>query len=91
MIYFLQNYKQSQKIYNPNYNTNKLIEYMLEKLNFGNLYITLPPTLIQFATGKYSGFVIDIDEGITQMVPIFEADYISFKADRMEIGDEVSI
>ena len=63
---------------------------MFEKLNFGNLYIDLPSTLTLFAAGKHSGFIIDIDEGNTQMTPIYEADYIPFKVHRMDIGGEVA-
>ena len=76
----------SEAIYNPDYNTNKLIEYMFEKFNFGKLYIALSPILTLFADGKHDGFVIDIGEGITQMAPIIDAEFIPFKADRMDIG-----
>ena len=76
----------SEPIYNPKENTKRLIEYMFEAFNFSDLLIEISPYLTKAATGKFSAYVIEIGEGLTQMAPFIDDKCIPFKAERMDLG-----
>lgn len=57
---------------NPVKNKTKMLELLMERLNFGTVNITSQPILVLYAHGLLSGMVIDCGEGATQVVPVYE-------------------
>ena len=65
-------------------NREFIVEEMFETFNVPGLYIINPAMLPLYSHGKYTGFVLDLGDGITQFVPIFDGyrlpynDYFNF-------------
>lgn len=49
----------------------KMAEILLEKLNFSAISIATSPILPMYAAGRTSGIVLDVGDGITQVVPVW--------------------
>jgi len=57
---------------NPKKNREKLVELMMESFDVPKVYIGNQAVMSLFATGKTTGTVLDIGEGISHAVPIYE-------------------
>ena len=57
---------------NPKKNREDLVTLMFEEFKVPKLYIANQSVMSLFATGKTTGTVLDIGEGITHAVPIYE-------------------
>jgi actin-related protein len=57
---------------NPKKNREELVTLMFEEFKVPKLYIANQAVMSLFATGKTTGTVLDIGEGITHAVPIYE-------------------
>ena len=57
---------------NPKKNREELVTLMFEEFKVPKLYIANQSVMSLFATGKTTGTVLDIGEGITHAVPIYE-------------------
>ena len=76
----------SEPIYNPKENRKRFIEYMFEAFNFSDLLIEISPYLAMMSAGKFSTYVIEIGEGLTQMASFIDDKCIPFKAERKDLG-----
>ncbi|KAJ5068630.1 actin-7-related [Anaeramoeba ignava] len=57
---------------NPKQNREKITQIMFETYNVPKFYIAISPFLPIYTSGKGSGIVIDIGDGVTSVIPIFE-------------------
>ena len=57
---------------NPKENRENMIRIMFETFNVDKFYLSNPALLSMYSTGKFSGFVVDLGEGICQFCPIFD-------------------
>ena len=62
----------TEKSLNPKNNKEKISQIMFENFEVSGLYIANPAVLSLLSTGRFTGFVIDSGESITNFVPIFE-------------------
>eukprot|EP01125_Pyxidicula_operculata_P014460 TRINITY_DN4812_c0_g3_i1.p1 TRINITY_DN4812_c0_g3~~TRINITY_DN4812_c0_g3_i1.p1 ORF type:complete len:363 (+),score=47.89 TRINITY_DN4812_c0_g3_i1:18-1106(+) len=58
--------------HNTRNNREKTIEIMFESFNFPSMYISDQSVLALFSTGRFTGIVLDIGEGVNNTVPIYE-------------------
>ena len=63
---------------NPKVNREKLVDMMFNTFEVTKLYIANQSVLSLFATGRTTGTVLDVGEGITHAVPIYEGYAIPF-------------
>lgn len=57
---------------NPSRNREKMIEVMFEHYGFQGVYIAIQAVLTLYAQGLLTGVVIDIGDGVTHIVPVYE-------------------
>lgn len=57
---------------NPKSNRERMCEVMFEKFNVPGLYIAIQAIMALYSAGKTTGAVLDIGDGATHMVPIFD-------------------
>ena len=57
---------------NPKENRENMIRIMFETFNVDKFYLSNPALLSMYSAGKFSGFVVDLGEGICQFCPIFD-------------------
>lgn len=57
---------------NPSKNREKMVQIMFEKYQFQGVYIAIQAVLTLYAQGLLTGVVIDIGDGVTHIVPVYE-------------------
>jgi actin len=57
---------------NPKRNREKMAEIMFETFNVGGLYIAIQGILSLYASGRTTGLVLDIGDGVTHTIPVYE-------------------
>lgn len=57
---------------NPKSNRERMCEMMFERFNIPGLYIAIQAVMSLYSSGKTTGAVLDIGDGATHIVPIFE-------------------
>uniref|UniRef100_A0A5K3EXQ5 Actin n=1 Tax=Mesocestoides corti TaxID=53468 RepID=A0A5K3EXQ5_MESCO len=57
---------------NPRNNREKMCEVMFEKFNVPGLYVAIQAVMALYSSGKTTGTVLDIGDGATHLVPIFD-------------------
>jgi len=62
----------TEPVMNPIKNKKKMMEVIIESMNFGTINITNQAILVLYSHGLLSGMVIDCGEGATQIAPIYE-------------------
>ena len=62
----------SQVLLNPPKNKEKIAEIMFERFNIPKLYLAHQGVLALFASGRTTGIVIDIGDGVCCITPIYE-------------------
>jgi actin-related protein len=76
---------------NPEANREKMAQIMYEKFNVPALLIIMQPSLSLYASGRTSGCIVDIGEGVTKIVPISEGYIITHAIQIMDIaGQEIT-
>ncbi|CAL4110635.1 unnamed protein product, partial [Meganyctiphanes norvegica] len=58
--------------HNPLVNREKTCEIMFESFNSPALYIALQAVLALYASGRTTGIVLDVGDGVTHTVPVYE-------------------
>ena len=53
-------------------NTEKMVEIMFEKFNVNGLCISIPGYISLCSEGKFEGFSVDLGEGVSKFIPIWE-------------------
>jgi actin-related protein len=71
---------------NPRANREKMAEIMFETFNVPALYIATQAVLSLYASGRTTGCVIDIGDGVSHIVPIFEGFALSHAIERVDLA-----
>ncbi|XP_069804550.1 actin-related protein T2 [Dendropsophus ebraccatus] len=76
---------------NPTNNRETMAEVMFESFNVPAMYVELQATLSLYASGRTSGLVMDVGDGVTTAYPIFEGFHQPHAGKRLNIaGREVT-
>lgn len=71
---------------NPRLNREKMGEIMFETFNVPALYVATQAVLSLYASGRTTGCVIDIGDGVSHIVPIFEGFALSHAIQRVDLA-----
>ena len=71
---------------NPRSNREKMAEIMFETFNVPALYIATQAVLSLYASGRTTGVVVDIGDGVSHIVPIFEGFALSHAIQRIDLA-----
>jgi len=71
---------------NPRVNREKMAEIMFETFNVPALYIATQAVLSLYASGRVTGCVLDIGDGVSHIVPIFEGFALSHAIQRVDLA-----
>ncbi|MFX1279087.1 MAG: actin, cytoplasmic 2 [Promethearchaeota archaeon] len=77
---------------NPRSNREKMAEIMFETFNVPALYVATQAVLSLYASGRTTGCVIDIGDGVSHIVPIYEGFALNHAIERIDLaGRDVTI
>lgn len=71
---------------NPRTNREKMAEIMFETFNVPAVYVALQAVLSLYASGRTTGCVIDIGDGVTHIVPIYEGFALNHAIQRIDLA-----
>lgn len=71
---------------NPKKNREKMAEIMFETFNVGRLYIAIQGVLSLYASGRTIGTVLDIGDGVTHTIPIYDGYAIDNAIHRFDLA-----
>jgi actin beta/gamma 1 len=71
---------------NPRPNREKMAEIMFETFNVPALYVGMQAVLSLYASGRTTGCVIDIGDGVAHIVPIYEGFALSHAIARIDLA-----
>jgi len=71
---------------NPRLNREKMTEIMFETFNVPAMYIATQAVLSLYASGRTTGCVIDIGDGVSHVVPIFEGFALTHAIQRIDLA-----
>ncbi|KAK9448212.1 actin family [Limtongia smithiae] len=71
---------------NPISNREKMVDTMLEKYNFGGVYVAIQAVLALYAQGLTSGVVVDSGDGVTHIVPVYESVVLNHLTRRLDVA-----
>jgi actin beta/gamma 1 len=71
---------------NPRQNREKIAEIMFETFNVPALYVAMQAVLSLYASGRTTGIVIDIGDGVSHIVPIYEGFALSHAIQRIDLA-----
>jgi len=71
---------------NPRQNREKIAEIMFETFNVPALYVSMQAVLSLYASGRTTGTVIDIGDGVSHIVPIYEGFALSHAIQRIDLA-----
>ena len=78
----------SAPVMNPLANEQKISQIMFETFSVPACAAALAPALSLYASGRGTGVVVEIGEGVTQIVPIYESAIIDEAIIRLDSGGE---
>ena len=76
----------TEKANNPKANREKITQIMFETFKVKGLYIAIDAVLSLYATGKVTGIVAQIGDGVGHTVPIYEGYAIPHAVERLDMG-----
>jgi len=71
---------------NPKANREKMLEIMFESFGTPGMYIAIQAVLSLYSSGRTTGVVLDIGDGVTHTVPIYEGYSIPSAIMRLDIA-----
>ena len=71
---------------NPRSNRERIAEIMFETFNVPALYVATQAVLSLYASGRTTGCVIDIGDGVSHIVPIYEGFALSHAIERIDLA-----
>ncbi|VBB18706.1 actin-like [Yasminevirus sp. GU-2018] len=71
---------------NPKQNREKMMEIMFERFNVPASYVALQGVLSLYASGRTTGVVLDIGDGVTHTIPVFEGFCIPYAVNRYDLA-----
>jgi len=71
---------------NPKQNREKMMEIMFEKFEVPGSYVALQGVLSLYASGRTTGIVLDIGDGVTHTIPVFDGYNIPHAVNRFDLA-----
>ena len=71
---------------NPRKNSEKMIQVMFETFNVPTFYLSNQCFLSLYSSGKTTGVICEVGDGVTQIMPIYNNKYVQGSAARLDIG-----
>lgn len=71
---------------NPKRNREKMMEIMFERFNVPASYVAVQGVLSLYASGRTTGIVLDIGDGVTHTIPVFEGFGIPHAINRYDLA-----
>jgi len=71
---------------NPKKNREKMAEIMFETFNINGVYIAIQGVLSLYASGRTTGTVLDIGDGVTHTIPIYDGYAIDNAINRFDLA-----
>jgi actin, other eukaryote len=72
--------------FNPKKNREKMVEIIFEKFNVPATYVAVQAVLALYASGRTTGVVLDIGDGVSHTVPIYEGFALPHAMMRMDLA-----
>lgn len=71
---------------NPKINREKMMEIMFEKFNISASYVAVQGLLSLYSSGRTTGIVLDIGDGVTHTIPVYEGYGIAHAINRHDLA-----
>lgn len=78
----------AQSVFSPNKQTEKIAEIFFERFNVPAIFIAPQSLLSLYASGKDTGVVIDIGDGVSTYFPVYNGYAISPQIHRVDLGGQ---
>ena len=72
--------------FNPKMNREKMAEIMFEKFDVPAVYVAIQAVLSLYASGRYTGIVVDSGHGVTHIVPVADGRSFPLAMKRMDLA-----
>jgi centractin len=72
--------------YNPRANRDRMCQIFFEQFNVPSVYVSIQATLSLYASGRTTGVVVDIGDGVSHVVPVYEGFSLPSSIKRMDIA-----
>jgi actin len=77
---------------NPKKNREKMMEIMFEKFQTNASYVAIQGVLSLYASGRTTGLVLDIGDGVAHTIPIFDGYCIPYTVSRQDFaGRDITV
>lgn len=73
---------------NPKSNREEMVEIMFETFEVPTLNISIQGVLALLGSGRTSGLVLDVGEGVTQTIPVFDGRLLTPGIKRLDMGGQ---
>jgi actin len=71
---------------NPKINREKITEIMFETFSVPALYVAAQAVLSMYASDRITGLALDIGDGVSQIVPVYEGHAMAHATSRIDLG-----
>ena len=71
---------------NPKANREQMMQIFFEEFSVPSFYVSIQAVLSLYASGKTTGLVFDAGDGVTHLVPVFEAYSLQHAISRMDLA-----
>lgn len=72
--------------FNPKYNREKMAQVIFEYFEAPALYVGIQAVMALYASGRTSGLVIDVGDGVTHTAPVYQGHLLSKCVQRMNLA-----
>lgn len=76
----------TEAIFNPKTNREKMIQLMFETFNVPSFYIGIQSLFSLYSSHRKTGMVLEIGDGVSQFVPIYEGELMKHSILRLNLG-----
>ena len=70
---------------NPLRNREEMVRIMFEKYQFDGVYVAIQAVLALYAQGHTLGVVVDLGDGVTHIVPVYESTVLNHQTTRLDV------
>jgi len=76
----------TEPILNPKANREKMAQIMFETFNTPAMYVAIQPLLSLYASGRTTGIVCELGDGVFQTMPVHEGYFFPHAFQRLDVG-----